>query len=117
MKTIPKFRTEFDPTIHSYRVYGEDPDEYIAIAHVHQYFDVGIVFGMHGKALLRSLLNDLFRGNLKEAGIRSLQGYVLPTVAAAIKAVTRGEPCKVIINRNYTNASGREVVWINVEVI
>jgi len=73
-------KSELEATSFDYRVFNQDPDEYVAHADLLQTGDVGIITGMQGHGLLRMLAHDLSNGSLRERGIVSLQGYTLPIV-------------------------------------
>jgi hypothetical protein len=66
-------RTILDPTIYSYRVL-DDNNHIVATAQIHKYGDVGIVYAIHGKELLRNLGEDFLNGSLKD--LNYLEGYV-----------------------------------------
>ena len=66
-----------------------------AVASIHRYGDRGIIYGMLGQGLLKSLLDDLLYGSLKEIGIKTLEGYVLHKVARTIEFICKDAPVTV----------------------
>lgn len=110
-------RTELEPTHFAYRVYDKDTDRYIASCQILKYGDKGIVYGMNGKKLLKSLMNDLVSGSLKDLGILSLEGYVIKPVAEAIDHLSNLPEYCDIVDILYTDhyvINGRYFVWVSV---
>ena len=86
-----------------------------AVASIHRYGDRGIIYGMLGKDLLKSLLHDLLEGSLKDVGIRTLEGYVLHGVASAIKFISKNYPV-TISTSSECHMDGYDSIWITVTV-
>jgi len=110
-------RTELEPTHFAYRVYDKDPDRYIASCQVHKYGDKGIVYSMNGKKLLKSLVDDLISGSLKDLGIRALEGYVIKPVAEAIEHLSNlPEYCDNVdvLYTDHCVVDGRYFTWVSV---
>ena len=104
-------RSELEPVIYSYRVYGDDPDSYIGVCQIHRYGDVGVLTAMHGSSVLKSLARDVTTGNL--AGITSLEGFVLTSVAQATRVVAQSVGWVCTFTRSYKDGD-REFQWIKV---
>jgi len=110
-------RTELEPTHFAYRVYDKDPDRYIASCQIHKYGDKGIVYGMNGKKLLKSLIADLVSGSLKNEGLLTLEGYVIKPVAEAIEHICNlPEYFDKVVLRYFEECidNGRYFVWVSV---
>jgi hypothetical protein len=108
-----KIRYECEPKRFQFRVYGDDPNHYIAVCQIYQYGDRGFVDSMMGRELLEALGSALPELTEKY-GIRTLEGYVLPDIYRALSILTikRGgfiEKGKEIIH------GGRTFIWITIK--
>lgn len=95
-----------------FRVYGEDPNHYIALCQIYQYGDRGFLDSMLGDELLQSLCRAL--PELEEKyGIYTLEGYVLEDIYRACSIVARRNKFLVEQGREISH-DGRKFIWITI---
>ena len=111
---ITRMKSHIIDTHFTYRVL-DDEGICIATCQIHRYGDVGIVYNMQGRNLLKTLIKDLMEGKLKKRGIKTLEGYVLPEVVRYIKAIekfTKGG--KATFGKTCLD-DGLDLTWVTVE--
>jgi hypothetical protein len=113
----PRYRFQVIPRTHSVAVFDEkNPVNYLASCQIAQYGDVGWMFSINGKYFYDAFSQPgLAKELMEKVGVKTLEGYVVPSHARLMRIALR-DACTVEIKQRGEMA-GHEMVWVVVRAI
>lgn len=102
-------RFELEPTAYALRVYDAHAENYVAVATVRVYGDVGWMSSISSPRLFEAL-PEHFESLLDRLGVRTLEGYMSKAMARAVRMASRN--WAVFEIKHYGQCAGREMPWV-----